>query len=123
MEFVVPRDLPRCSDWAHPQGPLADPKIDVFLATRFWSDHPKTSSWPALSLFESFAVNSTRTSVPESGSSAIVSLAAGRLAAADLAMRLGVSGKYSRSVAVRRIWDRSNPNARRRLPSTFINRA
>src|SRR2546421_11945527 len=103
MEFVVPRDLPRCGDWAHPQGPVAARTIDVFLATRFWSDHPKTSSWPALSLFESFAVNSTRTSVPESGSSAMVSLAAGRLAAGYLAMSLGAQGKYSRSVALQRI--------------------
>src|SRR2546427_12929643 len=112
MEFVVPRDLPRCSDWAHPQGPLADPKIDVFLATRFWSDHPKTSSWPALSLFESFAVNSTRTSVPESGSSAMVSLAAGRLPGGDLAMSLGGPGKDSRSVDLPRTWDRRYPHGR-----------
>src|SRR2546421_1459444 len=71
MEFVVPRDLPRCGDWAHPQGPVAARTIDVFLSTRFWSDHPKTSSWPAFSLFGSFALNSTRTSVPESGSLAM----------------------------------------------------
>src|SRR5437773_4891671 len=97
MELVLPRDLPRCGDWAHPEGPLAARKIDVFLATRFWSDRPNSSPWPAFSLFESFAVNSRRTSVPESGSSAMVSLAAGRLAAAYLAMSLGVWGKYSPS--------------------------
>src|SRR5207253_6194882 len=110
MEFVVPRDLPRCSDWAHPQGPLAARKIDVFLATRFWSDHPKTSSWPALSLSESFAVNSTRTSAPESGSSAMLFLAAGRLAAAYLAMSLGVWGKYSRSRGPTEKLGLPNPN-------------
>src|SRR2546423_5638725 len=93
MEFVVRRDLPRCGDGAHPQRPLAARKFDVFLATRFWSDHPKTSSWPAFSLFESFAVNSRRTSVPESGSSAMLSLAAARLAAAYLADEPGSLGK------------------------------
>src|SRR5207249_12296619 len=96
MEFVVPCDLPRCGDWAHPQGPLAARKIDVFPSTRFWSDHPNSSPWLAFSLFESFAGNSTRTSAPESGSSAMLSLAAGRLAAAYLAMSSGVEGKYSR---------------------------
>jgi len=30
MELVVPRDLPRCGNWAHPQGPLAARKIDAF---------------------------------------------------------------------------------------------
>src|SRR5438876_9527674 len=98
MEFVVSRDLPRCGDRAHPQGPLAARKIDVFLATRLWSDHPKTSPWPAFSFFGSFAVNSTRTSSPESGSSTMLSLEAGRPAAAYLAMSLGVWGKYSPSV-------------------------
>src|SRR5439155_1800797 len=97
MEFVVPCDLPRCGDWAHPQGPVAARKIDVFLATRFWSDHPNSSPWPAFSLFESFAVNSTRTSAPESDSSAMLSLAAGRLAPAYLEMSLGDWKKYSRS--------------------------
>src|SRR5205809_6079775 len=79
MEFVVPRDLPRCGDWAHPQGPLAARKIDVFPSTRFWSDQPKTSSWPTFSLFGSFALNSTLTSLPESGSLAMLSLSANDL--------------------------------------------
>src|SRR5207247_10134325 len=96
MELVLPRHLPRCGDWAHPQGPLAARKIDVFLLTSFWSDRPNSSPWPACSLFKSFAGNSTRTSAPESGSSAMLYLAAGRLAAAYCAVSRVVYEKDSR---------------------------